>query len=811
MFLVPYCENFLNSEADILLVGHRHWSMHQPEALENEAFFEAIHLIKKAGKKAFLWLNRFVFEPELEACLAFLDDVKDKVDGFLVNDLGVMYALREKAYQGEIYLHTDTMITSAEDAEVFLSSGFDKVVLARELTLEEYRSIAKKIPGKLIVSLFGHQVISSSRRPLLSAYLEETNLSIDKNALYKMQEEKRQDFFYVLEDDAGFHVYDGKYLQAIEELPQLLQSGFEDFLFEEIALPKNHTFVALELAQTLKHLFKEKGHLSEDQCVQMTKELYEAAKKKLLEKSSVENVETILEEFENDAFVTKALWYTKTIEVKEALQEDRLAGFFEKRENEETQLLEFAPKSLEEEKELEKVLKLLPPRLSHRATAQHILQKTSAFNQALGSLAHGKEDERIELLAPAGDLLRLKTAVLYGADAVFIGGKKFSLRSRASNLTLDDIKEGVAFAHERGTRIHVTVNLVPHEEDFDGFEAYVLSLEKAGVDAAIMASPAFMKKTKKVAPELEVHVSTQTSITNSKTVAFYKQLGADRVVVARELSLEELKALRKTTCLPLEVFAHGGMCVNYSGRCTLSNYMTLRDANRGGCAQSCRWRYRLYALDVEQRKASEIECNDADILFTMGSKDLNAMKVLPALIENGMASLKIEGRMKTVYYIATVVSSYRKVIDELYLLQERYQKLSKTPKEELISVLEKGSQNLLYAENRKTFTGFYYQMPDKEGQIYGDGTAQSHQGFVGVVLSYDAATQKAKVQVRNPICLAERLQVFGPKTEARSFEVKALKNALGEETERVFSAMEECEMEIPFLVQKDDYLRKENP
>lgn len=800
MFLVPYHQELLDSPADIFLLSYKPFSAHQPEALEKEAFYAAVQKIKDKGKKAFLWVSRFIFEPELEECLNFLRECTSLVDGFLINDFGLMYALRQEAYQGEIYLHTDTTITSSEDVKVFLEHGFDKVVLARELTLEEYTLISRKLPGKIIASIFGHQIISSSRRLLLSAYLEELQLELDTHKIYKMQEEKRNDFFYVMEDESGFHVYDGRYLNALAEIPTLLASSCEHFIFESFALPLNHLNTALNLAKTIE---------AKTKLNQNAEHIYAEAKSELLEKDST--CESILEEFENEAFVTKALWYTKTIEVKEALQEDRLAGFFEETEREDLELEEETLSQVPAlPEELEQVLKLLPPRLAKPEVAEHILKKYSNYNVALGSLAHGEIGERIELLAPAGDLLRLKTAVLYGADAVFIGGKKFSLRSRASNLTLEDIREGVAFAHQRGCRIHVTVNLIPHEEDFDGFEAYVLSLEKAGVDAAIMASPAFMKLTSKVAPNIEIHVSTQTSITNSKTIEFYKVLGADRVVVARELTLEELKAVRKKSVLPIETFAHGGMCVNYSGRCTLSNYMTLRDANRGGCAQSCRWRYKLFAVDVEQRRTSEIELNDSKILFSMGSKDLNAMKVLPALIENGMASLKIEGRMKTVYYIATVVSTYRQAIDALYNLQSEVpeQKLSLAERASLLAILEEGARNLRYAENRKTSTGFYFQIPRSEGQIYGDGTAQSHQGFVGVVLDYDKASQIAKVQVRNPILLNETLEAFGPQTKPQAFAVQGLKNAEGEETERVFSAMEECEMLIPFAVQKDDYLRK---
>ena len=195
----------------------------------------------------------------------------------------------------------------------------------------------------------------------------------------------------------------------------------------------------------------------------------------------------------------------------------------------------------------------------------------------------------IELLAPAGDLARLKTAVRYGADAVYLGGKRFSLRSRASNFEIEDIAEGVRFAREYGAHVHVTVNIIPHEDDFDGLDDYLRQLERIGVHAVIVASPTIVRHAKTVAPKLEVHLSTQMSSTNSQAVRFYQQLGADRVVLARECTMDQIRQICDHSEIPIETFIHGGMCVNYSGRCTLSNAMTLRDANRGGCAQSCRW------------------------------------------------------------------------------------------------------------------------------------------------------------------------------------------------------------------------------
>ena len=266
-----------------------------------------------------------------------------------------------------------------------------------------------------------------------------------------------------------------------------------------------------------------------------------------------------------------------------------------------------------------------------------------------------------ELLAPAGDLKRAKTAILYGADAVYLGGQFFSLRSRASNFTLEDIQEACAFAKEHGARIHVTCNIIPHNEDFDGLEEYLKKLEEFGVTAIIVASPSIMKLARKVAPKLEVHCSTQMSITNVETAIFMHDVfGIDRAVLARECNMEDIYDITEKCPVETEAFIHGGMCVNYSGRCTLSNRMTLRDANRGGCAQSCRWAYHLYD--------GKNEISD-DALFTMGSKDLFTADYMYDLMNAGVSSLKIEGRMKTEYYVATIVSGYRHLIDELYICQ----------------------------------------------------------------------------------------------------------------------------------------------
>lgn len=334
---------------------------------------------------------------------------------------------------------------------------------------------------------------------------------------------------------------------------------------------------------------------------------------------------------------------------------------------------------------------------------------------------------KIELLAPAGDLERLKYAVMYGADAVFIGGKNFSLRSMASNFTLEDIKEGCDFAHKHHAKVHVTCNIVMHESDTNNIKEYLLDLEKCGVDAIIASSLTILKMVKTYT-SMEAHVSTQQSISNSKGVEFLTNFGVDRVVLARECSIKDIENIKKKSNIDLEVFIEGGMCASFSGRCMLSNVMTNRDANRGGCAQSCRWNYDLYQND------KLISPNDHD--FTMSSKDLNAMDYISKLIDIGVASLKIEGRMKSLHYIATVVSAYRKLIDEYYLNHE-------------IKNIQKYKDEISRGENRQTSYGFYNGDVKEEQEIYNDGFIGPSHEFCGIVLDYDKENKLVKIEQRN--------------------------------------------------------------
>lgn len=344
-----------------------------------------------------------------------------------------------------------------------------------------------------------------------------------------------------------------------------------------------------------------------------------------------------------------------------------------------------------------------------------------------------------ELLAPAGDLEKLKIAILYGADAVFIGGLKFSLRSRASNFTLEDIKEGCDFAHKYGAKVHVTCNIVMHEIDIDDILEYLKSLEACGVDCIIASSITILKLVIKHT-KMEAHLSTQASCLNEYTTKFFTDLGVKRVVLARELTLEEIKQVKKSTTAAIEVFIHGGMCVSYSGRCMLSNNMTNRDANRGGCAHSCRWNYDLY---INQEKV-----NPENDYFAMSSKDLCAIKAIPQLMKLGIDSFKIEGRMKSLHYIATVVKAYRMIIDDV--------------KNNNLKDFSFYENVINKAENRLTSTGFLFGMPTTEQQLYDLNLTVPSKDFVGIVLDYDSTTKKATIEQRNYFIPHSSLEVFGP-------------------------------------------------
>lgn len=396
-----------------------------------------------------------------------------------------------------------------------------------------------------------------------------------------------------------------------------------------------------------------------------------------------------------------------------------------------------------------------------------------------------------ELLAPAGDKERAKTAILFGADAVYLGGKKYSLRARASNFSLADIAETCAFAKAHGANVHVTVNEIPHPDDLDGLADYLCALEEAGVSAIIVASPAMMALAHRRAPKLAIHCSTQFSITNSEAAKFMAEHAfADRIVLARECTLQDVEAIVRQCPAEIETFIHGGMCVNYSGRCTLSNRMTLRDANRGGCAQSCRWAYRLFAKDTELSK--DHPC------LTMGSKDLSSGKIIGALMRANVRSFKIEGRMKTEYYVASVVSAYRHLIDELYvhegtLSNER---------------MQYHLREIAMCANRETWSGFYPDDHD-EGVIAHDmSDADVNHAFLGKVKAYDRKEKTITVETRNPFACGDVLEVLEPGKDNRLFAIEKMWDKDGNNLSHSRQPMAMISLSVPFAVEAGSLLRR---
>lgn len=397
---------------------------------------------------------------------------------------------------------------------------------------------------------------------------------------------------------------------------------------------------------------------------------------------------------------------------------------------------------------------------------------------------------KIELLAPAGNLEKAKIALLYGADAVYVGGKSFSLRARASNFTIQDIEELCEFAHEREKRVYVTTNILPHDEDMKNVDEYLLALGKARVDAIITSSLTIMMRAKELVPQIERHVSTQMSICNHYAIDFYKDMGCSRVVLARETSLLEIQEIRKHTSLELEVFIHGGMCCSYSGRCVLSNHLTNRDANRGGCAHSCRWNYHLY------RKTKAIEKEDT--FFNMGSKDLMAIRFIPQFIDLGISSLKIEGRMKSTYYLATIVRCYRELIN---LYQSKH-KITEAD----YAYFEKEMKK---AENRLTGTGFFNGDVTIYEQLYDTRTEQPTKEYIGHVLSYDSTNMIAIIEQRNYFQIGDMVEFFGPNLKNTTFIIdKMIDDETGETLTIARHPLQRIRMKVPFVLSQNDMMRK---
>lgn len=353
--------------------------------------------------------------------------------------------------------------------------------------------------------------------------------------------------------------------------------------------------------------------------------------------------------------------------------------------------------------------------------------------------------EKIELLAPAGDMMRLKINLLYGADAIYFGGYKYGLRANATNFSKEEIKEACEFAHKLHKKVYLTLNIVFHNEDMNEVEEYIDEVVSAGIDAFIVSDPFIISYIKEKHNNVEVHLSTQNSTTNYEAVNFFKSEGVDRIVLARELSINEIKEIIDRTKIDIEVFIHGAMCTCFSGRCSLSNYITNRDANRGGCSQVCRFNFKTDSDD-----------------FTMATKDLNLARYIKDLIDINVRSLKVEGRMRSIYYLATVIGTYRKIIDAIYgnYLTDEF--------------LNEQEKILSRVANRETSSHYLVKEADYNDQYYTGRNESSNQDYLGQVINYDKKNKLIKIYERNYFKIGDKVELFTPKGEVIPFVVEKL-------------------------------------
>ena len=405
--------------------------------------------------------------------------------------------------------------------------------------------------------------------------------------------------------------------------------------------------------------------------------------------------------------------------------------------------------------------------------------------------------KRPEVLAPAGTLEKLKTAIHYGADAVYIGGNAYGLRSRAGNFTYEDMQEGVAFAKAHNAKVYVAANMVTHEGNEEGAGDFFRELRDVGISAVIVSDPALIEICATEAPGLPIHLSTQASATNFETLEFWKNEGLERVVLAREVSMAEVAEIRKNTDIEIEAFIHGAMCISYSGRCTSSNHMSMRDANRGGCSQSCRWKYELYDMPfgTEQHR-SLTDKGQVTEEFSMSAVDMTMIEHIPDLIENGVDSLKIEGRMKSIHYVSTVSNVYKAAVDSYIADPENY-----VCKQEWIDELWKVAQ-------RELSTGFYYHTPSENEQLFGPRRKIPQYQFVGEVMAYDPATKIATIRQRNHFSVGDEIEFYSPGFKHFEQSVEWMKNDEDEMIDRAPNPMMILTMPVVQDVAVGDMIRK---
>ncbi len=403
-----------------------------------------------------------------------------------------------------------------------------------------------------------------------------------------------------------------------------------------------------------------------------------------------------------------------------------------------------------------------------------------------------------ELLIPAGSLEVLRTAVIFGADAVYIGGEVFGLRAKAKNFTKEEMQKGIAFAHKYGVRVHVTANILAHNDDIESAAEYFREIKEIKPDALIIADPGMFMLAKEICPEIDIHISTQANNTNYMTYRFWYKQGVKRVVSARELSLYEIKEIREKIPEEMEIesFIHGSMCISYSGRCLLSNYFTGRDSNQGACTHPCRWKYAV----VEESRPGEYlpvyENERGTYLFN--SKDLCMIEHIPEMIDAGIDSFKIEGRMKTALYVATVARTYRRAIDDYLESEEKYRANMKWYQDEISK-----------CTYRQFSTGFYFGRPDETTQIYDNSTYVIEYVYLGIVDSVDEKS-RARFSQRNKFCVGDEIEIMKP--DGRNIPVKALHmyNEEGEEVESCPHAGQIIDIELSQTPEKYDILRMKN-
>lgn len=400
-----------------------------------------------------------------------------------------------------------------------------------------------------------------------------------------------------------------------------------------------------------------------------------------------------------------------------------------------------------------------------------------------------------ELLIPAGSLEVLKTAVIFGADAVYIGGGAFGLRAKAKNFSKEEMEEGISFAHEHGAKVHVTVNILAHNGDLVGVGEYLKELKELKPDALIIADPGIFTMAREICPEIDIHISTQANNTNYETFRFWQRLGAKRVVSARELSLAEIKEIREKIPenLEIESFIHGAMCISYSGRCLLSSYFTGRDANQGACTHPCRWKY---ALMEEKRPGEYLPVYENERgTYIFNSKDLCMIEHIPEMVEAGIDSFKIEGRMKTALYVATVARVYRKAIDDYFESEEKYRKNLGWYREEAAK-----------CTHRHFTTGFYFGKPDEETQIYDSSTYVNEYIYLGTVEAVDGEG-RAKIRQKNKFCVGDRIEIMKPDGRNAEAEVLALVTEEGESVESAPHAGQVLFVRLSAEAERNDILR----